>query len=88
MTLSAAVVNWCVECRLIGLTLGSGGTYKRFINVSHSNATGTAHLSASGYNTVGINTTTTKAIGLLVQWGAADALNTVTCDALTIEVLG
>jgi len=75
--------NFIVTCR----TTGASGTFASFGAIDLSSAEGTEDKTVKLTASPTIDTTTTQAITVTAQWGAADTDNSITTTILTVETL-
>lgn len=89
VTSVAGVTNggWWAEVFFVCQTAGSGGTVEAQGYAEFSTAA-TTGLSVNTPNTaaIAIDTTATQAITVTIQWGTADAANTITLREMTVEI--
>ena len=80
---------WDMEVNLTIRTLGAPGTIKGQGRVLWGNP-GSTRLLETVIQTAPANiiTTSARTLNVTAQWGTADAANIITCDTLTMEVLG
>jgi len=79
--------GWQLEADITIRTNGAGGTALGNGIMMVSTA-GNPDLDSINEATTGINTTAANALDVTAQWGTANALNSIICTNLTMEVLG
>lgn len=79
---------WEIEATVTVRSLGNPGTIKGQGRVLWGLPGTPALQSTANTAADSINTTSARTLNLTAQWGAASASNTITCDTLTMEVLG
>jgi len=85
-TITAAAGNgaWDFEAIIVCRTATATGTL--FTHSITHGLSASRQISAPAA-TVAIDTTVNRDLDITAQWGAASALNTITCDGATIEIL-
>lgn len=89
-TASGAGGFWRFSGTMTCNTTGASGaiSYNSHLSGSANSAGQNPFTTAQSTSTVTVNTTTTNALDLKVQWSAASSSNLLTLHALTIEVMG
>jgi hypothetical protein len=80
---NTVTATWAVEGTLIARSPGTSGTLQQGMGFGYAN--GITNSFVNG--TITVNTTTAQTIDLTATWSAASSSNSLTLDALTIEVL-
>jgi hypothetical protein len=82
----AGTHGWELEGEITVRTSGAGGTAIGN-GCAWISVTGAPDLDTVNTATSALDTTTAQAVDLTVQWGTANAANTITCTNLTMEIL-
>jgi hypothetical protein len=90
VTMPSGVTNlgWMLDASLSIFTIGAGGTVDPQAIVSYSSAaTTTLAVHVPATSTSALDTTASNALTVEVEWGTADAQNTITLRQLAVEIL-
>lgn len=86
---TAAAAQWTAEFMISVTTTGASGASDFGGIFQSATTTGGSNLSCIASPTAStVDTTIAQTFGLTVTWGAASASNTITCNGVTIEVVG